>query len=1585
MNGTAPQVQPDPALSSASVSSTSATLARGASTVDGLAAAAQSTATSAAPTTTMSEPLPGSLFFPPKPKAANLPIITDPSVDPPTPAPVLVFGLWNPSDVERLRGSGVVFGLAVGVWLMTKLGGGFTGALLLGVFFGHYYSMSQDKLARKLRLEAEFNASKKKAQLGAEEADWFNAILAKFWLAYEPTLSATIKGSLEPILEWVCPTFIDSMKFSQFTLGTFPPQLRTIISSRYVSDDVIDFQFDLSLGSFGPRVSTTLTSGSTNDEYLAASSSADAANAPGSATLSRGGSAGNTGGGGAAAAATATSSATSLDDPDTATGAAPPGTADLALSAASMANSRVDLVVRIKGIALTVRAENVTLEGRMRVRMKLMSAFPFVKILEVFFLEPPKIGFELRPLVVGRHDCELDCGVSVYPNPLVLPFDDWFNNPMLETDASIGVLVVHIKNAVGLRNADILGKSDPYVQVTLANQAVAKTAVINNNLNPFWGKYVIVSKLEDTSLKLEVYDYDKSLRNKLLGYTEFNLGEIDPAGGAFRQTEFDLVDNEKRPGGKLRASVSFYPVATPAPAVAAAKDATKDSAAAPAASSDTASAASPPAPAAAQLAGTTTAAECPSGILKVTCHAARSLESTSKLRNPYVQVAFNGENVYTTRTKKHSNTPLWEETFEVFVPDFKTAKLHFRVRDDSSNVVGKSDQLLGQTVVNVSQGIKKKQQDDWWSLTDATTRDAKLRMTMKWRPVPLRNESAHHTAGALRVRVVGCFDLKGSLGSAKINPYVRLLTAGKPVSLQVWDYSRVSKDNFVGSVTLDLSKYLKANEETGYLESIGSGFEMLELMHQSHSKPRGKISVEVSFHPKNPAMNFSPDAHEVCGVMKLNVHQLKDLPRKANTFFEIYTEDPGLCLFRSPTRKRSSDPIFEQAVEVFIRQVYWSPLHIVIREDLGSSTSGPGEASGQALTAAAKSLTASAAGLVAHDSGSGAGKHGKGQPIIASLDMYAYDVIKEGLGDERWYAIGSGGAAASKAKLSFDFTPVDCVIDKNESFGAMGMLHLEIVGARNLPKVDQLGTCDPYCTVLLDGDKWHKTSVKQKNLNPVWKERTKIPIANRNRSVLKFQVWDWDRVGNNDLVDEAELNLAELVMEKQHTEELPLSECDNAFVIISYRFEPQRMDKIPSRHLTMTKATLDKFNPRPPQLAVQQLVPQLDGCWITLLHWRAIVFGRWRIDRHGYDGETATIDGDVTTLGGMGSRENSTDGLPRASSADFGSNSSLNTYVEDHPDKVTERGALTVTVIEATNLIAPQVCHQASPERPQPTYYESFTAPLPRGALTHDLFVTKCSVIDSNRVQTDTLIGTFEFNLWDLVMERIQSKKAVMDPRGTGWMHVSNDMTMTLNLDANAIALANKMQMARQAAANNAPPRADTSSEVYIGSKARAPPQLRVHFAVLIPPGAFNVAAHPMRPLPPGIVSNVDDHEEWKDEVLFPTALASSPPTPLTATYAGQGHSSQSLTANERDALLLSPTHRSREGSSTFGVGGMSDASSIMSHKSHKSGFSKFKKVFGRSPKDKEKNRGLGQSGPSKSVSLEDIPRLSTSSSLASN
>lgn len=80
----------------------------------------------------------------------------------------------------------------------------------------------------------------------------------------------------------------------------------------------------------------------------------------------------------------------------------------------------------------------------------------------------------------------------------------------------------------------------------------------------------------------------------------------------------------------------------------------------------------------------------------------------------------------------------------------------------------------------------------------------------------------------------------------------------------------------------------------------------------------------------------------------------------------------------------------------------------------------------------------------------------------------------------------------------------------------VGILHVKVIRATKLLKMDLLGASDPYVKLSLSGERLpaKKTSIKMKNLNPEWNEDFKLLVKDPETQVLQLHVFDWEKVTN---------------------------------------------------------------------------------------------------------------------------------------------------------------------------------------------------------------------------------------------------------------------------------------------------------------------------------------------------------------------------------------------------------------------------------------------------------------------------------------
>ncbi|GAB2286852.1 Synaptotagmin-3 [Dionaea muscipula] len=148
------------------------------------------------------------------------------------------------------------------------------------------------------------------------------------------------------------------------------------------------------------------------------------------------------------------------------------------------------------------------------------------------------------------------------------------------------------------------------------------------------------------------------------------------------------------------------------------------------------------------------------------------------------------------------------------------------------------------------------------------------------------------------------------------------------------------------------------------------------------------------------------------------------------------------------------------------------------------------------------------------------------------------------------------------------------ILSKSATKKPVGILHVKVVRALKLLKMDVLGTSDPYVKLSLTGEKLpaKKTSIKMRNLNPEWNENFKLIVKDPETQLLELQVYDWDKVGGHDRLGMQLVPLKQLI--PGETKEFTLDLLKNANVndsnnkrprgklVVELKFDPFKYDNI---------------------------------------------------------------------------------------------------------------------------------------------------------------------------------------------------------------------------------------------------------------------------------------------------------------------------------------------------------------------------------------------------------------------------------------
>ena len=100
-------------------------------------------------------------------------------------------------------------------------------------------------------------------------------------------------------------------------------------------------------------------------------------------------------------------------------------------------------------------------------------------------------------------------------------------------------------------------------------------------------------------------------------------------------------------------------------------------------------------------------------------------------------------------------------------------------------------------------------------------------------------------------------------------------------------------------------------------------------------------------------------------------------------------------------------------------------------------------------------------------------------------------------------------------------------------------VELYIERGKDLAVKDINGTSDPYVKVYHETEEKHTTSTVYKSLNPIWNEKISFLVHDLN-TTISFYVFDYDRIGRDEPMGTAKIDLYKLPVESPYSATLNL-------------------------------------------------------------------------------------------------------------------------------------------------------------------------------------------------------------------------------------------------------------------------------------------------------------------------------------------------------------------------------------------------------------------------------------------------------------
>ncbi|XP_010264637.1 PREDICTED: synaptotagmin-3-like isoform X2 [Nelumbo nucifera] len=241
-------------------------------------------------------------------------------------------------------------------------------------------------------------------------------------------------------------------------------------------------------------------------------------------------------------------------------------------------NPNIILVLKLFYLRITFQLVDLQIFAEPRITLKpLVPSFPCFASVNLSLMEKPHVDFGLKLLggdimsIPGLYQFVQETikkkvvGLYLWPRILEIPILDGSIGVL---KGPVGILHVRVIRAIDLLKMDFLGKSDPYVKLSLSCKRLPakKTKVKRKDLNPEWNEVfkLIVEDPESQVLQLHVYDWEKVGMHGKLGMQEIPLRSLVPHEA--KEFTLDLLKNtnsndpqNKKQRGKIMVELTFNP------------------------------------------------------------------------------------------------------------------------------------------------------------------------------------------------------------------------------------------------------------------------------------------------------------------------------------------------------------------------------------------------------------------------------------------------------------------------------------------------------------------------------------------------------------------------------------------------------------------------------------------------------------------------------------------------------------------------------------------------------------------------------------------------------------------------------------------------------------------------------------------------------------------------------------------------------------------------------------------------------------------------------------------------------------------
>ncbi|KAF9377648.1 hypothetical protein CPB97_010032 [Podila verticillata] len=969
-------------------------------------------------------------------------------------------------------------------FVVFKFGGGFVSLILIIAFGATYYKNSIRRFRRNARDDITRELIKNAIEDEAESTEWINNFMSKFWLIYEPVLSATVVQTVDSILVDQTPAFLDSIRLTTFTLGTKAPRVESVKAFPKTDPDVVLMDWRVQ---FNPTDIEDMTPRQLRTQI----------NPKIVLTIRVG----------------------------------------KGIIGAGMPILVEDMsfkgYMRIK-LKLTANFPHIkTLD------------FCFLEPPEIDYVLKP-VGGETFGMDIAhipglqsfiRDQTHAILGPMMYaPNVYTLDLEQMMTGGASLT-AAAGVVQFTIYNAKDLKNTELVGNSDPYVKLRLGNRPeLASTAVKQDTLNPVWDETntILINNLNEV-ICMEILDKDNLRKDRPLGQANFDLKSLEEE--PIQDDVWCKVLRNGKERGAIRIRAAYYPVQTPKPSadgstmipvesnsgilainLAQAKDIARSG---------------------------KTKSLCQVSLNGRIVHTTKKMSGASPawgadvdifvtdLSSAHVTLEVISEG-HVIGTYGVSASKLIHDTTEKV--DWVTLKGGEGTGKLRMSAIWKPILMgddLNPSIHKAAFGVLRMQ-----LIAGRDLRNVEIGGASD--PYLVIGGDKGISRGRTKV-------IDGNLNPFwdEIH-YVAVNSMKQSFELECFDFQKMTKDRTLGKTSFDISEIVEElPEKAGYVAR--PPIDRWAPLKQKDGSHKGDIHYVLSFFPSlrlaqeateaetaaaaaatttaaataaaasNPNVDVVDttnesvvnDANPVSAAVKnaattlppgtIYAHEALDYDSgilvahligaeldRSGTYCEFYV-DSDSYQFKSQLQK-SRSPRWNEIADIFVKELEYAKLVVLVKEKTSLDK----------------------------------------DPVIGNFTINIRTLLETTPADGAHFPLLDKMEKKGTIHLKFEYLPVPIELLPKERLDNMGNMTVTLVRGKDLIAADRGGSSDPYVVFKINGKEVHKSEVIKKTLNPEFNEKFIVGVGSRAEDQFTFEVFDWNQLSTAKSLGTASLNLSNI-------------------------------------------------------------------------------------------------------------------------------------------------------------------------------------------------------------------------------------------------------------------------------------------------------------------------------------------------------------------------------------------------------------------------------------------------------------------------